>query len=233
MLTGKTILVVGGTSGIGLTLARRLIADGNSVHITSRDPSRAEATAAEIGAAGAVAIDLAAPATLETALAGLPPMDHLVLTAMERDRNAVKQYDVSGALRSTAIKLVGYTTVIAALRDRLKPGASIVVFGGLARERPYPGSTSVSMVNGAVSGMVRTLALELAPIRINALHPGAVGDSPAFVNAPAPMLAAMTARTPIGRLVTMAEINEAALFLLQAGGVNGIDLSVDGGYLVS
>ena len=79
---------------------------------------------------------------------------------------------------------------------------------------------------------MRTLATELAPIRVNALHPGIVGDSPAWAAKPPGVLEAVVARTPLGRLVTMAEVADAAAFLLENGAVNGVDLPVDGGWLL-
>jgi NAD(P)-dependent dehydrogenase (short-subunit alcohol dehydrogenase family) len=80
--------------------------------------------------------------------------------------------------------------------------------------------------------MVRTFATELAPVRVNAIHPGIVGDSPAWVNA-GEVLERTRQRTPTGRLVTMDEITDASLFLLENGGVNGVNLEVDGGWVIT
>ena len=85
-------------------------------------------------------------------------------------------------------------------------------------------------VNGGVIGMVRTMAVELAPIRVNAIHPGVIGDSPYWADKPEGALDPIAARTPIGRLVNMRELSEAALFLLENGAVNGINLAADGGW---
>ena len=106
-----------------------------------------------------------------------------------------------------------------------------MLFGGLAKERPYPGSTTVSTVNGGVSGLVHTLAVELAPVRVNALHPGIVGDSP-FWSGKDAATAAVRDRTPTGRNVAMADIVDAVDFLLRNRSVNGVDLFVDGGWLL-
>ena len=95
-----------------------------------------------------------------------------------RDQNTVADYDVDQAIRLVTLKLVGYTEVVHQLAGRLSPDASILLFGGLAKDRPYPGSTTVSTVNGAVSTLIRTLAIELAPVRVNAIHPGIVADTP-------------------------------------------------------
>ncbi len=148
-------------------------------------------------------------------------------------RTLSPSYDVARALRLVTLKLVGYTEVIHALLPRLTENASIVIFGGLALRRPYPGSTTVSTVNGGVTGLVHTLAVELAPIRVNALHPGIVGDSPYWAGKPPAALEAVRARTPLGRLATMDEIVDAAIFLLENGAVNGVNLDVDGGWILA
>jgi NAD(P)-dependent dehydrogenase (short-subunit alcohol dehydrogenase family) len=124
---------------------------------------------------------------------------------------------------------VGYTEVVHTLAERFTADASIVLFGGLAKERPYDGSTTVTTVNGGISSMVRTLAVEMAPVRVNAIHPGIVGDSPAWRDKTND---AVVARTPIGRLVTMDEVVGATLFLMENGGVNAANLDIDGGWLV-
>jgi NAD(P)-dependent dehydrogenase (short-subunit alcohol dehydrogenase family) len=114
----------------------------------------------------------------------------------------------------------------------MSDSSSIVLFGGMAKDRPYPGSTFVSTVNGGVTGMVTTLAAELGPIRVNAIHPAVVGDSPYWKNKPPAVLDALRDRTPTGRVVAMDDIVSAVAFLLENNSVNGIDLRIDGGWLV-
>jgi NAD(P)-dependent dehydrogenase (short-subunit alcohol dehydrogenase family) len=121
--------------------------------------------------------------------------------------------------------------VIHALVPRLHDDSAILVFGGLARDRPYPGSTTVTTVNGGVTSLVRTLVIELAPIRVNALHPAIVGDSPQWRDMAPERRRALEQRTPIGRLVTMAEVVGASRFLLENQAMNGINLTVDGGWM--
>jgi NAD(P)-dependent dehydrogenase (short-subunit alcohol dehydrogenase family) len=108
----------------------------------------------------------------------------------------------------------------------------VVLFGGLAKERPYPGSTTVTTVNGGVATLVHTLALELAPVRVNAIHPGIVGDSPFWAAKPE-HLETIIARTPTRRLATMADVVGAALFLLDNGSINGVNLNIDNGWLLT
>ncbi len=172
------------------------------------------------------------PTSIGECLQDIGTVDRLVLGAIERDENTVAGYDLARALRLITLKLVGYTEVVHALLPRLHERSSILLFGGLALRRPYPGSTTVTTVNGGVTGMVHTLAVELAPIRVNGLHPAVVGDSPYWAAKPPTVLEALVARTPLGRLVTMDEVVDAAIFLLENGAVNGVNLELDGGWLL-
>lgn len=227
---GGAVVVLGGTSGIGRELAAAYASKGRAVFVSGRDEQRAQKVASDIGDhVTGIGVDLAEPESIRAALEQVGPVQRLAITAIERDVNHINSYDRLRALRLVTLKLVGYTEAVHVLQDRFEPDASVLLFGGLAKERPYDGSTTVSTVNGGVSGMVRTLACELAPIRVNAIHPGIVGDSPYWVGKP---LDAVVARTPIGRLVTMAEVVEAATFLLECGAMNGADLFVDGGWLL-
>jgi NAD(P)-dependent dehydrogenase (short-subunit alcohol dehydrogenase family) len=227
-----SVVIVGGTRGIGREIAREFAERGRPVVLTGRDEAHAQAVAAEIGGgARGLALDLAQPREIAARLQAIGPVEHLVLVAIDRDANSAREYDLERALALVTLKLVGYTETIHALLPRMGHDASILLFGGLAKDRPYPGSTTVSTINGGVSGMVHTLAVELGPIRVNAIHPGIVGDSPMWRDN-ATMLESVTKRTPIGRPVTMAEIVSASLFLLENGGVSGVNLAVDGGWLL-
>lgn len=223
-----SVVVVGGTSGIGLEVARHFASAGDDVVLTGRDAGRAEEIAKEIGARAA-AVELAEPENIAAALAGVERVDHLVLAAIDRDHNTAADYAIDRAVRLVTLKLVGYTEVVHALLPKMHPDSSIVLFGGQALQRPYPGSTTVSTVNGGVTGLVHTLACELAPIRVNGIHPGIVGDSPYWTGKP---LDAVVSRTPTGRLPTMADIRDAVVFLLRNSSVNGVNLPVDGGWLL-
>src|SRR5204863_8229599 len=117
---------------------------------------------------------------------------------------------------------VGDTETIHALLPRIGDDAAILIFGGLARDRPYPGSTTVTTVNGAVTGLVRTLVIELAPRRVNAIHPAIVGDSPQWRDMPEEQHQALVARTPVGRLGTMGEVAGATRLLLENRAIHGM-----------
>lgn len=224
------VVVIGGTSGLGRAVAEHYAAAGREVVISCRDDGRGAAIAGEIGGRTRnVTLDLSQPTGIAAALADVGPVDHLVISAIDRDQNTVRDYSIERAINLATLKLVGYTEVIHALVDRLGDDSSIVLFGGLAKDRPYPGSTTVSTVNGGVVGMVVTLATELAPIRVNALHPGIVGDSPYWKDKP---LDHILARTPTRRLVQMADIVDGVRFLLENRSVNAIDLRIDGGWMI-
>lgn len=232
MSDSSRLLVVGGTAGIGLEVARFYAARGSSVVLTGRDQARAEEIAAGIdGDVRGLGVDLAYPESIAGALADVDGLDHLVIAAIDRDANTVKDYNLTGATYLVTMKLIGYTEVVHTLLPRLAPDASIVLFGGLARDRPYPGSTTVSTVNGGVTGLMHSLATEIAPIRVNVLHPGIVGDSP-FWSGKDAATAAVKGRTPTGRNVEMADIVDGVDFLLRNRSVNGIDLAIDGGWLL-
>jgi len=227
-----SVVIVGGTQGMGRELAATFAQRGRDVVLTGRDEGRARSVAQQIGgAARGLGLDLSRPAEIAGRLEGIGAVAHLVLAAMDRDDNTIRDYDRERALNLVTLKLVGFAETIHTLLPRMAPDASILLFGGLARDRPYPGSTTVSAVNGGVTAMVHTLAVELGAIRVNGIHPGIVGDSPQWRDNQA-MLDRVTQRTPIGRPVTMAEVVGASLFLLENGGVSGVNLAVDGGWLL-
>lgn len=228
------VVVVGGSSGLGLEVARHYAKQGREVVVTSRDPGRAAAAAADVGGSTrGLALDLVETDRITGALADVGPVEHLVISAIDRDENTVRDYNVARATRLTTLKLVGYTQTVHVLLDRLGDDSSVVLFGGLAKSRPYPGSTTVSTVNGGISTMVHTMAVELAPIRVNALHPAVVGDSPYWMDKPPEVLENLRARTPLGRLVSMSDIVHATVFLLENPAVTGANLNVDGGWLLA
>jgi NAD(P)-dependent dehydrogenase (short-subunit alcohol dehydrogenase family) len=235
-MTDRTFLIVGGCAGIGLELARDLISGGERVIVTSRSQDTADAIAAELGErASGTAVDLSEPTRIADSLADVGRLGGIVFTAIERDSNTIRDYDIAAATRLITLKLIGYTETVHVLLDRLEPSVDtgIVLFGGRAKDAPYPGSTTVSTINGGVEGLMNTLALELAPIRVNALHPGIVGDSPYWREKPEGVLSGYESRTPGGRLVTMADIVDAAKFLLFNRGVSAHSLNVDRGWRIT
>lgn len=228
-----TSIVVGGSGFLGRAIAEHFAQRGDTVLITGRDKANAESVAATIGPdVRGLAVDLSEPDAIEAAFSGVTRVDNLVITASDPTPNSLAGFNTTQAIKSITVKLVGYAETVRVLHPRLTPAAAVVLFGGLAKERPYPGSTMVTTFNGGVSGLTKTLARELAPHRVNAIHPGIVGDSPKWASVPVENQPGAL-RTPIGRLVTKSEIVDATDFLLTNGGVNAIDLHIDGGFLIT
>jgi NAD(P)-dependent dehydrogenase (short-subunit alcohol dehydrogenase family) len=230
-MEGAATIIIGGTAGLGRDLAALCLEKGHRVVIAGRDEERCAGIASELHPeCEYLALDLSDPKSIAAALAGIDSVRYLAVAGIERDENTVRDYDVENAIRLTTLKLVGYTETVHQLLPRMTDDGAVLMYGGQAQARPYPGSTTVSTVNGGVLGMVRTLAVEAAPIRVNGIHPGVIGDSPYWAGKPAGVLEAIAERTPSGRLVTMRELSEAALFLLENGAVNGVNLAADGGW---
>jgi NAD(P)-dependent dehydrogenase (short-subunit alcohol dehydrogenase family) len=228
------MVVVGGTSGIGLPLAQAAHALGCTLTVAGRGAERAAAIAKSIGS-NVVGrhLDLEDRESIRAALAEGPPIDHLVLVAIDPLATSVKTFDVAAANKALHVKLTGYLEVAHTVLPRLKSTSAIVLFGGLAKSRPYMNSTMVTVANAGIVGVMNTLAVELAPIRVNSVSPGLVGDSPKWTAAASkgakPFIDALTAKTPAKRLASVSDVIDAVFFLLDNRSVNGHDLHVDGG----
>jgi NAD(P)-dependent dehydrogenase (short-subunit alcohol dehydrogenase family) len=228
------VMIIGGSSGIGLPLARAAHARGCTLTITGRGAERASEIAKSLGP-GVIGchLDLEDVASIRAGLIDGPAIDHLVLVPIYSLATSVKDFNVGEANRLLHIKLTGYIETIRTVLPRLKPAASIVLFGGLAKEKPYPASTMITVANAGIVGVMKTLAVELAPIRVNCVSPGIVGDSPKWdalvKKGESPFLKATTARTPTRRLTTTNDVIHAVFFLFDNPAVNGLDLTLDGG----
>lgn len=224
-----SVLVVGGTAGLGREIASHYRNEGNQVIITGRDQERSDKIASELGdGVRGIGVDLVKPETIGDAFSDVGPISRLVITAVLRDHNPVREYNISTASDLITMKMIGYTETIHTLIPLFIDDASVVLFGGLAKERPYPGAVTIATVNGGISTMINDLVIELAPIRFNAIHPGIVGDSPYWEGKD---LGAFVERTPTGKLATMAEVVDATVFLLENPAINGVNLYVDGGWM--
>lgn len=174
-----TVVIVGGSASIGKRLAQYYADQGCKVVVTSRDAGRAKAAARDIGGdCVGLALDISKPFEIAAALADVNDVEHLALVAVLRDENTVRDYNIAGALNLVTLKLVGYTEVVHVLAPRMREDGSIVLFGGLAKDRPYPGSTTVTTVNGGVMTMIlyachrtRPRARERDPPRIRGRQP--------------------------------------------------------------
>ena len=199
--------------------------------ITGRDEDRAAEVAAELGGdVGTAAFDLSEPATIAAGLAGIGSVDRLVLAALDRDLNSVADYDVEKAIRLVTLKLVGYTEVVHQLLGRLTPDASIVIFGGLAKLRPYPGSTTITTINHGVDGLVRTIGGRAAADPRERAAPRDRGRHPVLGSRRPRRSRRRRRRPPPGGWSQMRDVTDAAVFLLENPSMHGTEIRIDGGW---
>jgi NAD(P)-dependent dehydrogenase (short-subunit alcohol dehydrogenase family) len=214
---------VGGSSGIGLAAARRALDAGWEVVVASRDPGRADLDAEK------VALDVTDRDAVRELFTRLGPIDHLVSSTVARAGGPVKELDLDAARRAFEVKLWGPLAVVQAADVR----ESVVLLSGVAAATPMRGGAATAAVNGAVEALVRTLAVELAPVRVNAVSPGIV-DTPTWGALPDADREAMFGRLagalPVGRVGTADDIAGAIWHLLTNGFVTGAVVHADGGH---
>ncbi|MGK3982992.1 SDR family oxidoreductase [Sorangium sp. So ce136] len=233
-LEQQHVVVIGGSSGIGLGVARACLARGASLTLVSRSPEKLAGAAAELGDARRVrtfAADVTQEAEVRSLFNEHPPARHVVVTAVQGHYQPVREMDIAAARHLIDSKLVAALHV--AKHARIEPGGSLVFTTGIAAVRPGPGGSVVAAVNGALMSLVRALAIELAPVRVNALSPGWV-DTPVWDSiaggAKEQRFAQHARRLPVGRIGAPADIADAALFLMGNGFTTGEVLHVDGGH---
>jgi NAD(P)-dependent dehydrogenase (short-subunit alcohol dehydrogenase family) len=233
-LAGKRVMVVGGSSGIGLAAARRLASAGARVIVVGRAEDKLARAKTEIG--GDVetrAADLADEAAARRLFDDIGPLEHLVITA--GGSPAWGPFLELEPMRLRAAFEGKFWPYFHAARygaPRIAKDGSILFVTGGASRSAIPGTAGLAAVNGAIAAMARTLARELAPIRVNVLSPGFV-DTPAYDAMPADARANLYRRmaeaVPLGRIGAADELAEAVVFLLGNGFTTGAVLDVDGG----
>jgi NAD(P)-dependent dehydrogenase (short-subunit alcohol dehydrogenase family) len=215
--------VIGGSSGIGLATARRCAAEGWDVIVASRDPARADVDAER------VELDTTDESAVRTVLARLGPVDHLVSSTVARASGPARELDLAAARLAFETKLWGPLAAVQATDVR----RSIVLLSGAAASTPMRGGAATAAVNGAVEALVRTLAVELAPVRVNAVAPGII-DTPTWSAMPAEQRNAMFTRLadalPVGRVGSAEDVASGIWHLLTNEFVTGTVLQVDGGH---
>jgi NAD(P)-dependent dehydrogenase (short-subunit alcohol dehydrogenase family) len=229
-LTGRTVLVVGGTSGMGFAAARQAVAYGARVIVASRSAERLANAVRALGAAAAEVIDILDDDSVERFWQRVGQVDHLVITAANLRAVALTGASLDDARATMDSKFWGPCRVIR--RSRIARDGSIVLFSGLASRRPGPATGTLSAVNGAVETLGAALALELKPVRVNVICPGLV-DTEYWEAAPPGMkeklFADAVARLPVGRVGTPDDIGRAVMALITNSFIDGAVLVVDGG----
>ena len=234
-LDGKRVVVVGGSSGIGLASARALAGHGARVVIAGRSADKLEAARRSIPVpVEARPLNMMDDASIESFFAAIGGLDHLVITASEAALGRFLEIDTAAARRFFDSNFWGPYAVARRAAPRSSPDGSITFFSGAAGSRASPGFSCGSAVNAAVETLSRTLAVELAPVRVNTISPGLV-ETPVWeslfsVAEKEALFADTAAKLPSRRIGRPEEIADAVLFLIRNAYTTGTTLFVDGGY---
>ena len=233
-LKNSLVVILGGSTGIGLATARAAKTEGAQVIVTGRSPEKLQRAQAELGSdARTVVLDVADEEGTRSFFQGLARVDHVFITAgtLIADRKLAPDSDTLRPAMDTRFWGALYAAKYAA--PKIAAGGSITFMSGVAAWRPLEGAAVASASCGAVEAFARALALDLAPIRVNTIEPGFV-DTPLLDSLlgakKGEILAAAAARLPVKRIGTAEDVADAVLFLMRNGYVTGITLTIDGGH---
>ena len=233
MLAGQKVVVVGGSSGIGLATAEMAKADGADVVIASRNAERLRATAERLGVKG-IAADVTDDGSVAQLFRACGPVDHVVVTAAQLRTGPFKSVSMDDVRLTMEGKFWGAWRVARAAE--IRPGGSLTLISGFLSVRPRPNSAIVSAANGALESLTRALALELKPVRVNCVSPGII-DTPIRAAMPEAarkeLLANTAAALPVGRVGLGEDIARQILAFIGNGFASGAIVYIDGGSLVT
>ena len=234
-LQNTTVVVVGGTSGIGLEVARQALASGARVVAVGRSETHAsEAREALGGKATVQVLDIGDEQSVRSLFEGMTSIDHLVVTAGKVGFHKVLEADMPKVRQLFDDRFWGTYNVVRYAAPLMQPSGSITLFSGNLAVKPIPGTSVVSAAVAAVEALGRALAVELKPIRVNTVRSGAV-DTPLMRGRPdyETLSKHLAASLPVGRIGRPEDLAHAVLFLMGNPFTTGTVLQVDGGALIA
>jgi len=232
-LAGQTVILIGGSGGIGLETARLARAEGADVILTARDPGRLRQAADEVGALRAEAFDATDFDRLGSFFHGLPtPVDHVLVTGPGPYYAPLAELDRERAHRDWDAHLWMHVAVAQHAVGRVRAGGSLLFMGGTGGRRPGPGMSLIAAATAAQPALIANLAVEVAPIRVNLIAAGFV-DTPLSASLLGEGLEArreqLRATLPIGRVVGPADVAALAVHLMANTALTGATYDIDGG----
>jgi NAD(P)-dependent dehydrogenase (short-subunit alcohol dehydrogenase family) len=231
-LKGTQVVVIGGGSGIGLAVAQQALAAGALVTIVGRSAERLGAAADTLGPVATAAVDVRDATQVQQFFAALPSVDHIYVAAGSTQLSNILEGDVDQQLAPLVTRLWGAIHVIRAAAPKLAAGGSITLTGGLSTDRPVAGAWVSGVATAAAEQLARVMALELAPLRFNAVSPGYT-DTPMWDevlgDAKTQVLEGVAARLPLRRIASPDDVAAAVLLLMKNPSITGAIIHVDGG----
>jgi NAD(P)-dependent dehydrogenase (short-subunit alcohol dehydrogenase family) len=232
-LLDQTVIVIGGSAGIGLETARRARAEGAKLILTGRNPERLQRAASEVDALSTAAFDATEPAQLEQFFRGLTTtIDHVMVTAGRPYYGRLIDLDSAHAAVALNEHLMLFLDVARNVANKLRPGGSLVFMGGTGSRRPAMGFGAASTVTAALPALTANLALELAPARVNLIAAGFV-DTPLSASLLGGELEnrrnELRDKLPIRRVVEPTDVAALAVHIMTNTALTGATFDIDGG----
>ena len=232
-LAGQTVVLIGGSAGIGLETARRARAEGAEVVLTGRDPGRLKEAALDVGARSTAAFDATDSAALQQFFDGLPdPIDHILVTAGGPSYGPLLEMDAGQVREALSDHVVLGLEVARNAHRKMRPGGTLVLMGGTGGRRVGHGLGIASAATAAIPPFVAALALELAPVRVNLIAAGFV-DTPLSASLLGDQLDArrneLRTTLPIGRVVGPEDVAALAVHIMINTALTGATFDIDGG----
>jgi NAD(P)-dependent dehydrogenase (short-subunit alcohol dehydrogenase family) len=232
-LLGQTVVLIGGSAGIGLETARRARSEGADVVLTGRDPARLERAARDVGARSTAAFDANDPAALKRFFDGLPdPIDHVLVTAGGPHYGPLLEMDADQVRQGISDHVVLALEVARNAVGKMRPGGTLLLMGGTGGRRISRDLGIISAATAALPPFTAGLALEIAPVRVNLIAAGFV-DTPLSASLLGEGLEArreeLRTKLPIGRVVGPADVAALAVHIMTNTALTGATYDIDGG----